>query len=461
MSRPTQAFPLAAVSESTLAESRNLGPTSRTIQGTAQGGGRRRRPATEKRRMQIRTAQRKYREKQANRLRELELLVTQAANSAGQASGDQSASQFYSEISTAGNHDLRKPSEGYQTSRDDISLQNSTNDWIGSSLSLGSLESGLDTFASTEDIVPQISFNDIPEISFELPGVNITFSQTELDDILQTPSLIFSSTSESGINPIKLKSMSSDVTSEISEILHPSTGKDAYSPTQGAAYHDEPSPDSVSSIQLVRRIRTRLANDIIRWLHLDDTEEHKQLIRTAIERRRSARDIILAGLQTPEIRDTEEMEVSSSASPRLPDIQRNNLCLVRTLTLQAYLSNARAIGMSIDELYRDVCSSPFYRPQTNVKQDMGVVLKSFPDKIAHHLPITLAPMNPPLLDAKELKLDVIMNDGLTCWHVSEKISAQPKYWMLIGGKESEVWAQTQWWRGMRGETQVDLRWDSS
>ncbi|OCK91410.1 uncharacterized protein K441DRAFT_664672 [Cenococcum geophilum 1.58] len=180
MSRPTQAFPLAAVSESTLAESRNLGPTSRTIQGTAQGGGRRRRPATEKRRMQIRTAQRKYREKQANRLRELELLVTQAANSAGQASGDQSASQFYSEISTAGNHDLRKPSEGYQTSRDDISLQNSTNDWIGSSLSLGSLESGLDTFASTEDIVPQISFNDIPEISFELPGVNITFSQTEL-----------------------------------------------------------------------------------------------------------------------------------------------------------------------------------------------------------------------------------------------------------------------------------------
>jgi hypothetical protein len=141
------------------------------------------------------------------------------------------------------------------------------------------------------------------------------------------------------------------------------------------------------------------------------------------------RDIILAGLQTPEIRDTEEMEVSSSASPRLPDIQRNNLCLVRTSTLQAYLSNARAIGMSIDELYRDVCPSPFYRPQTNVKQDMGVVLKSFSDKIAPHLrptsaqvlrphhpwldlipfptlrerAITLASMNPPLLDAKELK----------------------------------------------------------
>lgn len=178
------------------------------------------------------------------------------------------ASQFYSEISTAGNYDLRKLSEGYQTSRDDISLQNSTNDWIGSSLSLGSLESGLDTFASPEDIVPQISFNDIPEISFELPGVNITFPQTELlpeinlepfqrDDILQTPSLIFSSTSESGINSIELNSMSSDVTSEISEIPHPPTGKDTYNPTQGAAYHDEPSPDSISSIQLVRRIRTR------------------------------------------------------------------------------------------------------------------------------------------------------------------------------------------------------------
>jgi hypothetical protein len=48
-----------------------------------------------------------------------------------------------------------------------------------------------------------------------------------------------------------------NVTSEISEIPHPSTGKDVYNPTQGAAYHDEPSPDSISSIQLVRRIRTR------------------------------------------------------------------------------------------------------------------------------------------------------------------------------------------------------------
>ena len=259
---------------------------------------------------------------------------------------------------------------------------------------LGSLESGLDAFASTEDTVPQISFNDIPEISFELPGVNITFPQTELlpeinlelfqrDDILQAPSLIFSSTFESGINPIELNSMLLDVTSEISEIPHPSTGKDVYNPTQGAAYHDEPSLDSISSIQLVRRTRTRgdpnlvkkqsggLANDIIRWLRLDDTEEHKLLIRTTIERRRSVRDIILAGLQTPEIRDTEEMEVSSSVSPRLPDIQSNNLCLVHTSTLQAYLSNARAIGMLIDELYRDVCPSPFYRPQTNVKQDMA------------------------------------------------------------------------------------------
>ena len=293
----------------------------------------------------------------------MELLAAQAVNSAGQASRDQSASQFYSEISTAGNYDLWKLSEGYQTSRDDIGLQNSTNGWIGPSLSLGSLESGLDISASTEDILPQISFNDIPEISSEFPGINITSPQTELlpeiilepfqrDDILQTPSSIFNSTSESGINPIELHSMLSDVTAEISEIPHSSAGKDAYNPTQGAAYHDEPSPDSISSIWLIRRIGTRgdpnlvkkhsgsLASDIIRWLRLDDTEEHKQLIRTTIERRRSVRDIILTGLQTLEIRDTEEMEVSSSASLRLPDIQRDNLCLVRTSTLQAYLSLA-------------------------------------------------------------------------------------------------------------------------
>ena len=196
-------------------------------------------------------------EKRVNRLRELELLATQAANSARQASEDRS-----------GNHDLWKLSEGYQTSRDDISLQNSTRDWIGSSLSLSSFESGLEISASTEDILPQISFNDIPEVSFELPDANTTFPQTELlpeitleafqrDDILQTPSLVFSSTSESRINPIELNSTSLDVTLEIPEIPYSSAGKDAYNPTQSAAYHDEPSPNSISSIQLVRRIGTR------------------------------------------------------------------------------------------------------------------------------------------------------------------------------------------------------------
>lgn len=91
--------------------------------------------------------------------------------------------------------------------------------------------------------------------------------------------------------------MSLDVAPEILEIPHSSAGKDAYNPTQGAAYHDEPSPDSISSIQLVRITGTRgdpnlvkkhsggLANDIIRWLRLDDTEEHKQLTRTVVERR--------------------------------------------------------------------------------------------------------------------------------------------------------------------------------
>ena len=51
--------------------------------------------------------------------------------------------------------------------------------------------------------------------------------------------------------------MSLDVTQETPEIPHPSAGKDAYNPAQGVAYHDEPSPDSISSIELVRRIGTR------------------------------------------------------------------------------------------------------------------------------------------------------------------------------------------------------------
>ncbi|OCL09275.1 hypothetical protein AOQ84DRAFT_25212 [Glonium stellatum] len=508
-----------------MTESQNLGPMTRTVQGTVQGSGRRHRPVTEKRRMQNRTAQRKYREKQVNRLRELEFLATQITNSFGKATGDQLAPPFCAEISNMSNHSLRELSEVCQASRGDTSLQASTSDPMELSLSFSSLEPELDISASGEDILPSLPFNDIPEISFEFSDANVEFPQTngphemamhnsfQEDDVLQTQTSSLNTISEPTTSFLEeLNSMPSTATLGAPETSH-SAGNEFHYVTLGTAYHGGQSPDLISMTQLVRRIGTRgdpnlvkthsrgLTNDIIRWLRLDDTEEHKRLIRTAIERRRSVRDVILTGLQTLEVRDTDELEILSNTSLRLPDSQRNNLSLVRTSTLQAYLSNARAIGMSIDELYRDDCSSPFYRPQTNGTQDMSVVLKSFSDEIAPHLrptsaqvlhphhpwldlipfptlrerAITLASMNPPLLDVKELKLDVIMNDGLTCWHVSEKSSAQPwdmrsweaapwflrKYWMLIGGLESEVWAQTKWWRGMRGEKEVDLWWGSS
>ncbi|KAJ9315703.1 hypothetical protein DTO271D3_3959 [Paecilomyces variotii] len=89
--------------------------------------------------------------------------------------------------------------------------------------------------------------------------------------------------------------------------------------------------------------------------------------------------------------------------------------------------------------------------------------------------ISMICTNPPMIDEKELFHD-LLHDGLVCWALDpakpssfetgsapwdlRSWEARPwflnKWWILVGGTQSEIYRQTVWWREMRGETTVDL-----
>ncbi|MCJ1398236.1 hypothetical protein MMC11_001433 [Xylographa trunciseda] len=238
------------------------------------------------------------------------------------------------------------------------------------------------------------------------------------------------------------------------------------------------------------------AEKIIRRLRLQNTEQNGSMIKVTIQDRHTMRDIFLAGLRALGNRNSAEGMPSPSRRSPSPSLYRNNLSLVRTSTLRAYLANAEILGISIPELYRDNCPSRFHQPHFTPLDNEDSALAGISNGITPHLKptrpqlchphppwldlipfptmreraITLMTTSPPLLNILELKTDVLLNEGIFCWNVDGKKSGQPwdmrsweaapwflkKWWLLLDGEEGEIWKQTQWWRGMRGEENVTM-----
>jgi hypothetical protein len=252
---------------------------------------------------------------------------------------------------------------------------------------------------------------------------------------------------------------------------------------------------STSSLQLYKNIskpktpimdyvnKKKLSQEIIQQLRLDDTKENQCLISTAIARGYNIRDVFLSGLQ------------ALSNNSKLPSAYQNTLTLVRTSTLQAYLTVATVAGIHIPDLYLDSTSSPFYHPNAT-PTTTSLLSHSFsglpPDLrptaaqiLYPHKPwldllpfptlreraLTLTSTAPPIIDLQELKNDIFLNNGLFCWQANAtKGGGHPwdrrnweaeewflkKWWILIGGEEADVVFQTRWWREMRGEGKLEL-----
>lgn len=236
--------------------------------------------------------------------------------------------------------------------------------------------------------------------------------------------------------------------------------------------------------------KKKITHEIIQYLRLDDTKENQCLVSTAIARGHNIRDVFLAGLQG--------MGDKNPLKSNLPNPHKNTLTLVRTSTLQAYLSVAEAAGIHIPDLYLENTPSPFYKPNASPPDVQSLIpfhasrmppdLRPTASQILYpHRPwldllpfptlreraLTLTSMEPALINLSELKNDIFKNNGLFCWQNSDtKGSGHPwdrrsweaeewflkKWWILIGREEADVVCQTRWWREMRGEGRLELGW---
>lgn len=135
---------------------------------------------------------------------------------------------------------------------------------------------------------------------------------------------------------------------------------------------------------------------------------------------------------------------SSKADTMLPDLYQNTLELTHTMLLRACLHNAQSLGISIRQFFSDECMSlcsPFYRANTTMSDDPQVLIKNasnpstpthlqptLPQILFPHHPlldllplpalrtraVMLAATAPTLIDAVDLKRDIVGNAGIVC-----------------------------------------------
>jgi hypothetical protein len=229
--------------------------------------------------------------------------------------------------------------------------------------------------------------------------------------------------------------------------------------------------------------RQQMGTEIIRQLELDESKENLCLVKSAIARGYNIKDVIISGIQA-----------LGPASSALPSPQKNTITLVQTSTLEAFLSVAEVLGYSIMELHNKNMISPFYRGSTGKVNPAQ--LTSFPSRLSPHLRptpaqilyphhpwmdllpfpalrdriIILSSMQPVAIDLADLENDIFMKNGLFHWRPPGRAApGQPwdmrsweaerwflkKWRILLGGQESEIWSQTNWWRETRGEGKVE------
>jgi Domain of unknown function (DUF3425) len=260
-----------------------------------------------------------------------------------------------------------------------------------------------------------------------------------------------------------------------------------------AAYFNQTQPLPASSTALSNNEISYLANinmneelniaytGTLSLLQVSDTVEHRNLLANALQQHHNIGSIFLAGLRS----------ISNSISPaeHFLDMYTNHLSLRQRSTMQAYLSNARALLFDIPSLMHPFAPSPFHQTHITTVDAAKIYISTLPDSLPPHLwptpaqilhahlpfvallpfptlrerAITLASVTPPLIDLRELKAD-ILNDGLVCWGGTNRVG-QPwdmrtweaarwflrKWWMLVGGESEEVREGARWWRQLRGE----------
>lgn len=324
-----------------------------------------------------------------------------------------------------------------------------------------------------DDLRYDFFINDLPEIDLTLPGASDQPTQSSEPN---HPRYLL-------LDPHPARSSGQSHSKSIDEFIH-------RAPLPAKASKPFIQPYNASDRSSLERWGPVLASSIIRQLRLDDCKENQSLVRTSLARGYNVREVFLAGLAALGKRDAE-------ISSELSDPHSNALTLVPSSTLQAFLSIAVSLKISIPEMHAASCQSPFYQPEAMANRDLTALeatwSSSLPKdmrptpaqiKFPHHpwldiIPfpplrdraITLHALDPPMIDLNDLKTDIFLNSGLFCWRAGgaggtgqpwdmRSWEAEPwflqKWWMLVGGETGEVWEQTRWWRTMRGKANVEM-----
>ena len=190
---------------------------------------------------------------------------------------------------------------------------------------------------------------------------------------------------------------------------------------------------------------------------------------------------------------THQPQATRRLGSTLPDPSINYITVTGLSYIAALKQLCEHAHIPLDTVTDESSQSPFYIPRdlnveyeqeppnfpAHLKPDMRPTLTQ--QDIPHHPCYDLLPwpvfrsklimacsLDPPLIDEDDLCLD-IMNDGIRCWGSamtmhgrgegapwdSRSWEAMPwfleKWEVLTGGKDGEMWRNSEWWRFMRHE----------
>ncbi|CAH0051453.1 unnamed protein product [Clonostachys solani] len=271
-------------------------------------------------------------------------------------------------------------------------------------------------------------------------------------------------------------------------------------PTRGTTDH-EPSPPTnigIDDADAMKILAATIAPEKLEWVKTRMDESNITI-----------QDIIKAGLDvlqqhvpgtTAHGVRTDRILVPKNGmraySLSVPDVYVNHLHVKLFSTVAALRANAEALDINFDDLIIDDTISPFYAASATPDLTEAVVRTKFHHltadlqptisqvRHAHHPYIDLIPsrtfrqrviqaisVEPPMIDEDDLCKD-IEHDGLICWGSQVRSregspvgSGAPwdiksweaqtwfmkKWWFLIGGKDGELFKQSQWWHALRGD----------
>ncbi|RFU31811.1 hypothetical protein B7463_g4519, partial [Scytalidium lignicola] len=440
-------------------------------------------PISADRRMQNRKAQKAYRDRKRERLRQLEDAVASQENArAAQLPALPSASSWSSASASSSKtvesnlstfslfpdlslqqHHLEASPEDLYSSSSEL-YWNDASGWLDPTLSEIPLSSVNMNMREDDELMPQIGFEEQSPI---LSGSTDAENQYNIQqDLVSRPSEQVQRDSGSQ-PPLQLQTMSKH------------TNPKRVNPKVIQIYR--PSGKEFSAIpRLVREYFTSLPQVTRENLYKLAKKGDFSFVDIVVSMMEATTGYGTRQSEPPSLMMQNILEPSSSYSP-----YRNVLRIARFSYFAALFTNFSSLGFDFSLFLDETSISPFFgRSDVDIiNANVPASLRPLPSQltIRHHPYLDALPFpsfrrralaavstDPPLLDEDEFCIDLVLNDGLVCWGSADQKGMDHgtpwdshsweakewflrKWWWLVGGPDSELLQSSKWWASQRGE----------